>query len=272
MNAVSIGPLVFDGGRFAAVVALLAFLVVAEIAARFTRRERAGDAALWAGIAVLGWIAAARLGFVVANWPDFAAHPWDSLKLWQGGYQPAAGWAGGIAVFLLATLRQARAALVPLALGGAAAMGAHLVLTTALPPSKASMPQIQLVSLDGSAVHLGGRGRPVVLNLWATWCPPCRREMPMMVDLAASSPHVDFVFANQGEDAGRIITFLEAEGLPRAGMVRDPEHRLMGALGAVGLPSTLVFGADGGLVAAHTGEISRAALGRMTEKATRGRK
>jgi len=271
VNAVSIGPLVFDGARFAAVVALLAFFVAAEIAARLQGRRLAGDAARWTGIAVLAWIVAARAGFVAANWPDFAAHPWDGLKLWQGGYLPAVGWASGAAVFLIAVLRRAHGALAPLALGAAAAMGAHLALTAALPQSEATMPQMQLIALDGSAVQLAGRERPVVLNLWATWCPPCRREMPMMTEMAAGTAAVDFVFANQGEGADRIEAFLEAEGLPPTGMARDPQNRLMAALGAVGLPSTLVFGADGELVAAHTGEVSRAGLSRMIHDVTGGR-
>ena len=63
MNAVSLGPLVFDGARFAAVVGLLLFFAVAEIMARLQK----SDAARWAGFAVLAWIAAARAGFVAAN-------------------------------------------------------------------------------------------------------------------------------------------------------------------------------------------------------------
>jgi YD repeat-containing protein len=51
-------------------------------------------------------------------------------------------------------------------------------------------------------------------------------------------------------------------------MIRDPQNRLMAALDAVGLPSSLVFDAHGRLVAAHTGEISRAALTRMIAQAT----
>ncbi|WP_062562785.1 TlpA disulfide reductase family protein [Paracoccus aminovorans] len=263
MNAVSIGPLVFDGARFAAVVGLLLFFMVVEIMARLQK----GDAARWAGFAVLAWIVAARMGFVAANWPVFAAHPLDALKLWQGGFLPAAGWAGGGAVLLVALLRKARGAALPLALGGAVAMAAHLAVTNALTRPPVALPEEKLIALDGRGVQLAGRHRPVVLNLWATWCPPCRREMPMMTDLAAHTPGVEFVFANQGEDAGQVRAFLAAEKLPDQGMIRDPHGRLMGALGAVGLPSTLVFDARGRLVAAHTGEISRAALTRMIGQA-----
>lgn len=263
MNAVSLGPLVFDGARFAAVVGLLLFFAVTEIMARLHR----GDAARWAGFAVLVWIVAARLGFVAVNWPAFAAHPLDALKLWQGGFLPVAGWVGGVAV-LLAAWRRERGALVPLVLGGVAALVAHQAVTVTLTRPAVMIPDMQLIALDGSGVQLAGRDRVVVLNLWATWCPPCRREMPMMTDLAAKTPGVDFVFANQGEDAGQVLAFLDAEGLPAKGMIRDPRNRLMAELDAIGLPATLVFDATGRMVAAHTGEISRAALTRMIAQAT----
>lgn len=264
MNAVSIGPLVFDGARFAAVAGLFLFAVATEIAARLQHR----DAAQWTGSALLAWILGARAGFVAANWPSFATHPLDALKLWQSGFLPAAGWAAGAAVLLLALLRRQRAAALQLAVGGVVALVAHQAATAALTRPAADLSMMQLIALDGSAVQLAGRDRPLVLNLWATWCPPCRREMPMMTQLAATTPGADFVFANQGEDTAQIHRFLQVENLPATGMVRDPQHRLMAALDTVGLPATLVFDARGGLVAAHTGEISRAALTRMIAQAT----
>lgn len=269
MNAVSIGPLVFDGARFAAVVALLLFFVVSEVTARMQRGRAVGDVARWAGIAVLAWIVAARIGFVAANWSDFAPRPLDILKLWQGGFLPTAGWAAGIAVFVIAMLREATSVLKPLALAGVAALIAHRAVTAMLPLPDVVLPEERLVAVDGGeGVQLAGRDRPVVLNLWATWCPPCRREMPMMTDLAANTPGVDFVFANQGEHNRQILGFLTREGLPLGGMVRDPQSRLMSVLGAFGLPTTMVFDAEGRLVAAQVGEVSRAALTGMIEKAT----
>ena len=268
MNAVSIGPFAFDGHRLAAVGSLLLFVVVVEIAARLQRRGHPGETGRWAGYAVLAWVAGARAGFVLANWPSFAAHPLDIVKLWQGGFLPAAGWAAGIALFLLAMLRDATGVLKPLAFGAVAALIAQRVFTGLLPLPDVTLPQEDLVALDGGGMQLAGRGRPMVLNLWATWCPPCRREMPMMTELAAAMPEVDFVFANQGESNTRIVGFLTREGLPMAGMVRDPQSRLMARLGAMGLPTTLVFDAEGRLVAGQMGEVSRAALTRMIADAT----
>lgn len=263
MNAISVGPLVLDGGRFAGVAALLLFLLVAEITARRQGGRLTGEGTKWAGIGLVAWILAARAGFVVANWPDYGARPLDVLRVWQGGFLAPVGWAAGGAVLLIALLRKPRGALKPLAFGGIAALLLHGAVTAALPQPGATLPRMQLIALDGSAVQLAGRDQPVVLNLWATWCPPCRREMPMMTELAADTPDVDFVFANQGESVDEVLTFLKTEDLPQAGMARDPQHRLMAELNAIGLPATLVFDARGRLVGAHTGEVSRAALTRM---------
>lgn len=275
MNAISIGPLVFDGQRFAAVVAIVAFLLVVEISTRWRAwRNETAHAGLgvesWASLALIAWIITARFGFVVTNWPEFARHPADMLKLWQGGFSAGWGWAGGIAVLLIALLRDRKAVLVPIATGAVVAFLAHEIMGVAQPNASTALPSMQLTRLDGGTVELAGRGKPVVLNLWATWCPPCRREMPMMVEMAAQSENVDFVFANQGEGADRILAFLLAENLSLDGMVRDSGQQLMPRLGAFGLPSTLVFNAAGELVAAQTGEISRATLSRMIEQASDG--
>lgn len=266
MNAVSIGPLVFDGARLAAIAAIIVFLLTAEITARVQRRPGT-DAARWAGYALLAWIVGAWFGFVLGNWDEFASHPQDVLKLWQGGFSPRAGWVAGMAVFAAALLRQRRAAVMPLIVGAVLAFLTQQAIGIAVPRPQVELPAMDLIGLDAGTEQLAGRGKPVVLNLWATWCPPCRREMPMMLDLASGSPGVDFVFANQGERADQVMDFLQGENLPFDGMVLDPRQRLMGRLDAIGLPSTLVFDAGGNLVAAQTGEVSRAALSEMIEKA-----
>ena len=266
MNAVSIGPLAFDGARLAAIAAILLFLTTFEITARLQGRP-AAHAARWAGYALLAWIIGGRIGFVLGNFDVFAARPLDALKLWQGGFAPRAGWAAGVAVFLIALLRGRTSVLKPLVFGATLAGMTHLAIGIALPRPQVTLPAMDLITLSGGSEQLAGRGKPVVLNLWATWCPPCRREMPMMVDLAGASPAADFVFANQGESAEQILAFLLAESLPLDGMLLDPRQKLMAQLRAVGLPSTLVFDAGGELVAAQTGEVSRAALNDMIDKA-----
>ncbi|TJZ89927.1 TlpA family protein disulfide reductase [Paracoccus gahaiensis] len=263
MNAIALGPFVFETGRLAAVLAIILFTMIVRLLAR--RGPKGADS--WAIWAVLGWIIGARIGFVVAHWDDFAAHPLDALAVWQGGFAPRAGWVAGGAVLLVAALRGRRTVLRPLLIAAVLTGSAHQAALSLMPRTTVDLPVMELLAMDDTPMQLAGRNRVVVLNLWATWCPPCRREMPMMTQLATQMPDVDFIFANQGEDAARIAAFLAAETLPAQGMLRDPGSHLMGRLNAVGMPTTLVFDAQGALVRAHTGEISRAALRTLIETA-----
>src|SRR5690606_40886240 len=65
---------------------------------------------------------------------------------------------------------------------------------------------LALTKLEGGEVRLPTFiGQPTVVNLWATWCPPCRREMPVLRDAQQRYPDIAFIFANQGESAEQEI-------------------------------------------------------------------
>ncbi|WP_108482750.1 TlpA disulfide reductase family protein [Oceaniglobus ichthyenteri] len=260
MNAIAIGPFVFSNDRFVAILTVLTFFIVAEIVAR-RRPDYRAVIHNWTAGALVIWIITARLGFVIANWEGFAPAPLTVLAIWQGGFNATAG-AVGLGATVLAAFFTRPKIIGPLAisiLGGALAFG---VATYFLPDqAKGRIPVAIFTDMSGVPVNLAARdGQPLVLNLWATWCPPCRREMPMMVDLAQSQAGVDIIFANQGEPERNIERYLDLTGLTAAGMVRDPTRALMQEFGLLGLPSTLFFTADGTLQSVHTGEISRAAL------------
>lgn len=260
MNSIAIGPLILSNDRFIAVLTIAAFLLVAEVIA-WRRRDAAEAIRRWSSAAVVIWIIAARAGHVLANWEGFAPAPWTVLAIWQGGFDIRAGTAGLGATLVAAFLSRSRTG-GPLLIGVAAAAAVFGIATLALRDDmQGRLPTAGLADLSGLPVSLADRdGRPLVLNLWATWCPPCRREMPMMVDVARSQDGVDIVFANQGEPERIIRDFLGRTGLANDAMIRDPNNTLMQEFGLQGLPSTLFFAADGSLKAVHTGEISRAAL------------
>jgi len=124
-----------------------------------------------------------------------------------------------------------------------------------------SLPDLQLATLNNSPISLRSyAGQPVVLNLWATWCPPCRREMPVLEQAQAAFPDVAFVLVNQGESAQQAQAFLESEGLALMDVLLDPSSETMQALRTGGLPTTFFFDAEGQLVDLHLGEITMADL------------
>ncbi|WP_138933463.1 TlpA disulfide reductase family protein [Roseovarius arcticus] len=260
MNAIAIGPLIFSNDRFIAILSIAAFLLVSEFFA-WRRPDTAKAIRRWSMITVVTWIVAARLGFVISNFDVFAEEPLSVFALWQGGFDTRAGTFGlGVTIFLgmLLTPSVVKPIAVSLLLGGMTFQTAGFLLPY---EPRGRIPSVSFADLEGNEIGLArDDGKPLVLNLWATWCPPCRREMPMMVRVAAAQENVAFIFANQGEHEETVQSYLRYNGLPIEGMVQDPDSTLLAKFGMLGLPSTLFFSADGQLKAVHTGEISRAAL------------
>lgn len=106
------------------------------------------------------------------------------------------------------------------------------------------------------------RGRPVVVNAWASWCPPCRLEMPYFGRAAVRfGRRVAFLGVNVADGAGRARDFLRGHYVPYPSY-RDPDYAIANAVGArVGLPTTAFYGRDGRLAYVHQGQYaSEAAL------------
>jgi thiol-disulfide isomerase/thioredoxin len=100
----------------------------------------------------------------------------------------------------------------------------------------------------------------MVINLWATWCPPCRAEMPMLVQASHAMPGVRFVFVDQGEPAATVQAFLERETLSPQHMLLDADNVLSRDYRVLGYPTTLFVDADGRLRDTQVGPLSRATL------------
>ena len=259
MDAIHLGPFLIPLTR--AYVALALAGLTAEVLARTVDRRFAS----WGWNAVLAGLVTARLGFVLTHLSAYTPDPLSVLYVWQGGFDPVWGIAGG-AAYTLWSFRTQRS-LLRWTLAPAGLAGAVWLILSGLAPNAAAststdtLPSLVFERLDGTRVALTEyTGRPVVLNLWATWCPPCRREMPLLAETARARPEVAFVFLNQGEGRLAVQAFLEEEGLALPEVLLDPETRATRHFRAIGLPTTLFFDAEGRLVARHVGELSRAAL------------
>ena len=129
-------------------------------------------------------------------------------------------------------------------------------------PTPAALDALPIALLNGPATGLVGRaaGRPLVVNLWATWCPPCRHEMPLLADAQRRRPDVAFAFANQGEDAPTAQRYLADSGLALDHVLLDPGKAIGAATGSRALPITLFYAADGRLVDTHVGALTAGSL------------
>ncbi|MEP6693726.1 MAG: TlpA disulfide reductase family protein, partial [Chloroflexota bacterium] len=89
------------------------------------------------------------------------------------------------------------------------------------------------------------RGRPVVINFWATWCVPCREEMPALDRVAAARDDVAFLAVNLQEDADSVLAFFERVGLRTLQPILDPEGRTARRYLVLSLPTTFFIDAQG---------------------------
>jgi thiol-disulfide isomerase/thioredoxin len=260
----------FSIGPLALPVAPLLLLATVWLTAALARRwagaaeAAAAENAVWlaAGLGLL----AARAGQLLRHADAYAASPVAMLDLRDGGWFAPAGWAAAglwLAWCAVAAppLRRAlgAAALVGLALWGAST----LALQRARGSADAPVPAIALTALQGDRVLplpalLGGQ--PTVVNLWASWCGPCRTEMPMLAAAQQRERGVRFLFVNQGETATSVQAYLQREGLALDGVWLDAASQAGPAFGSRGLPTTLFFDARGRRVDAHFGVLNAASL------------
>lgn len=112
-------------------------------------------------------------------------------------------------------------------------------------------PDFALPDLTGVTHRLSAyRGKVVFLNLWTTWCPPCRMEMPAMERLHRSLSGRDFVMLAVSEDEGgadAVAPFVAELGLSFP-VLLDPEARLSPRFGVTGYPETFIIDRDGNVV------------------------
>lgn len=258
-QTLAIGPLALPAVLPLAIVALL----VASAAGGWAgRRSGASIEKHLYGMLFAGLLAA-RIAFVLQYFDQYLASPWRMLDVRDGGWNALAGALAAVAYGSVLALRAAplRKPLAAAAAGAAAVWTAGVLLLGATAPQETRLPELSFRSTEGPQVALAAfRGKPVVLNLWATWCPPCRREMPVLQQAQAQRADVHFVFLNQGESADRVQAWLATQPQPLRNVLLDTAGELGVQRGHRALPTTLFFDAQGRLVDTRVGELSAASL------------
>ncbi|HEU4774824.1 MAG TPA: TlpA disulfide reductase family protein [Lysobacter sp.] len=213
-------------------------------------------------------VVVARVAFVAQWLPEYLADPWSIVRIGDGGFTVWAGLLAGLG-WGAWKVRRIPALRMPVSVGAMAGLAVWGGLAGALwlmQQSSVSLPTMDLTTVDGETVQLSAMSdRPMVLNLWATWCPPCRREMPVLSAAQQRHEGVNFVFVNQGEGPDLIRDYLGGEGLTLANVLLDPFSSVMQGVGSRGLPTTLFFDGNGKLVDTHMGELSEASLTRKLQ-------
>jgi thiol-disulfide isomerase/thioredoxin len=240
------------------VMLVMVALFVAAWAGRLAGRSQQTSIGSILIYMLIAAVPAARIAFVSAHFDAYRSAPWSMLDISDGGFMP---WAGLAAALLVAAWRGWRRASLrkPLVAGlaaGALAWGGMLGAISKL--NNATLPTVSLTTLAGEQVDLAGlaAGKPMVVNLWASWCPPCRREMPVLAAAQKQEKDVLFVFADQGEDGTTAQNYLAGARLDLANVLLNPGADFGREVGSTALPTTLFYDANGRLVDTNLGELS----------------
>ena len=152
---------------------------------------------------------------------------------------------------------------------------AALAFTTGPPPDDAPLPVAGQPMLDFDLPSLAGEGRvrtadlrgaPLVVNFWASWCGPCRREMPALVAVAERfEGRVQFVGVNHQDNREDAVDFAASAGLSYVSG-SDPDGEVARRTGLRGMPTTLFVDAEGRILERRTGEMTEATLAETIER------
>jgi len=246
-------------------------LLAARVGHLLTHAEAyAGAPAAWLDVrdggmhAVSGWLAAS----LVLGWLLRRSRVQAALST---GVASDAGPAARPAAPTAAAVAQTRRSVVLAAAGGGLAWvaGQGLLawwsarrLPQVLPPQALVRwaPSRESAVSESALLTEIVAGRPAVVNLWASWCAPCRAEMPLLAAIQRQRPDVRVVFVNQGETAAAVQAYLARSGLRLEQVWLDPGSALGPALGSRGLPTTLFLDAQGRIMDTHMGMLNAAAL------------
>jgi cytochrome c biogenesis protein CcmG, thiol:disulfide interchange protein DsbE len=136
-----------------------------------------------------------------------------------------------------------------------------------LPAGTAALPSFDFATYERLLYQL--RGTPVVVNLWASWCGPCRSETPLLVAAAKRyGDAVQFLGVDYQDERGAGAAFIGSQSVPYPNLF-DESGDIHTQLGFVGLPDTIFYAADGTISATWSGPLTAQALRTQLDRIVR---
>lgn len=122
---------------------------------------------------------------------------------------------------------------------------------------KTSVADVELTKIDGTSTSIGAASQelPLLVSLWAVWCQPCKRELPVLQDISRQREDLAVLAVNIGDDPETITSFLTENGLSIPVAI-DNNGALLEALDAATVPVTVLFDIDGKILWSHLGVVS----------------
>lgn len=259
MSSFSFGIFAIKTSQLLLVLCLFAALAIALIVS-WRKKTKVADTSLQI---VLVSMIVARIVFVATWFQQYWNSPLSILDIRDGGFNVVAGVIAGCALVAWRGWRQPvlRAPLAAGTLTFLLAWGVAVPSADSI-AGEVTLPAVTVKTFDGKLTTFKelAHGKPLVINLWASWCPPCRREMPLLVEAQKKNKDLTFVFVNEDNDPDEALFFADQMKLSTKSIVADYDFGLMRMFGARVLPTTLYYSKDGELIATHVGGLSAATL------------
>ena len=247
MLTVNLGPFPLSVAAILVIVALL----VAAWAGRLAGRSQQISISNILIDMLVAAILVSRIAFVAVWFDTYRSSPWSIFDIRDGGFIL---WVGLLAALLVAAWRSWRRVPVrkPLSIGLAAGALAWAMMFGAISQLNNTMlPNVSLMTLAGEPVDLVmlAAGKPMVINLWASWCPPCRRELPDLQELSTSFKDKGLVVLGiTDEDVSKVQPFVTKQGLTYP-ILLDAGRKVNKEFNVLGIPRTVIYNRQGHLAA-----------------------
>jgi cytochrome c biogenesis protein CcmG, thiol:disulfide interchange protein DsbE len=182
-------------------------------------------------------------------------------RRWSGFMTGRAWWVLGMVVAVAALVSAGRLLAGPTGPRAGHATGAEVVVEGVAVVGRPA-PRVELPGLRGGRVRLADlRGRPVVVNFWASWCPPCVAEMPEFQRIHRRlGGRVAFLGINQRDQLQAAERLASSSGVTYP-LAIDPAGRSFDAFGGLGMPTTVLIRADGTVAEVFAGQLDETLLG-----------
>jgi cytochrome c biogenesis protein CcmG, thiol:disulfide interchange protein DsbE len=254
-DGLKVGALVLEWGRLSFVLGVFAFMFLME-GARDTKPKAMVFPVL------LAYVIAGRLGYAFEHVNSISLELLDPRK-------GAISWYWGVAGAGMVGVWKARAFILTLVARGLAAGLISVVPLLLKPVHTNSNPipeniNFQRLNQNGSLeiVKFSDLKRPMLLNVWASWCAPCRSEMPLLAGAAQNGAQI--VFVNANESSSVVRNYLRTENLQVSSLLDTGS--LQRELQVIGLPTTVLIGKNSQILERQFGALDGATLADLLEK------